>query len=155
MNRGFTKGRGWGYAIDYDAAIAEDDRVIALYDGPVMRAMSAALTDEEQRWISEGYQVDVVHFVLREPETRGALFGLTGDDVTDLAFLACADDYEPSDAARKLAALATAGAYSRALALAARFPEPACLESVRADIVRRAKASRARHVRNAAKRAAS
>ena len=147
--------RGWGYAINYAAAIAEDDRVIALYDGPVMRAMSAALTDEEQRWISEGYQIDVAHFVLREPETRAAMIGLTSDDANDLAFLACADDYEPSDVARKLAARATPGAYSRALALAARFPDPAYLESVRAAIVRSAKASRARHMRNAAKRSAA
>ena len=85
MSRGFTKGRGWGYAIDYAAAIAEDDRVIALYDGPVMRAMSAALTDEEQRWILDGVALDVADFVLAAPETRAALLGLTNVDVADLA----------------------------------------------------------------------
>lgn len=154
MSRGFTKGRGWGYAIDYAAAIAEDDRLLALYDGPIVRAMSATLTDEEHRWILDGVALDAADFVLAAPEARAALLGLTDVDVSDLAYYYLETGRETATA-RALAGRCTPGAYSRSKALAERLKGYApMLEIHRKGLVRSARASRARHLRNAAKRAA-
>jgi hypothetical protein len=44
----------FGYKIDYDKAIAEDQRQIDLYDSELVRAISAALTEEEVGWMRQG-----------------------------------------------------------------------------------------------------
>lgn len=53
----------WSFKIDYDKAIAEDERTIAELEG-IQKAMAAMLTDEERGWMAKGIYYTTFSFLV-------------------------------------------------------------------------------------------
>lgn len=153
----------WAFKIDYDRSIAEDEREIAALSNPVAIAVSADLTPEEQEaCFGGGFQWDLAHFVLRvwgdreHADRRLAMLGLSRQDLADYVYDTVSDmeDFAPLMEGYDVHAMWERGAHARGREIAKRFeglhwyimpPEK------RADCVKKAKASLARHRRNQAK----
>lgn len=78
----------FGYKIDYDKEIAEDEKNIAHYDSPIMRAISQSLTREEEASIKSGqrFEADIwLWYSERLLPERARILGLSQEDVEILA----------------------------------------------------------------------
>lgn len=157
---------GWGIKIDYAAAIADDESRIALYSSPTVMAISAALRpDEEARALAGrngyAYPLDGFWFLFGDLTLLRARMAIAGLSVEDVACYLCGQDtFATGDAEidacvaalRTLPARAAWEAEKAGEAIAVRINDlPVCFEAKRVEIVRKARASLARHRRNAAK----
>ena len=159
--------RSWGYAIDYDKEIAEDERELALVDGPVARAVSASLDDVELGHLRAGYVYDRCMWLWYKPQLlaeRAAVLGLSEDDLAALALhvedeyasqTEKAPDWVAAYAARihdrwssPEARAAWAAAWRRGQAIRETLSEPALAEDRRKAYASKVKAQLARHRRN-------
>lgn len=140
----------WGYAIDYDKEIAEDERLIAQLTDPLTvlvsqellpRALKAYPGSIASEWTL--YQL-LAHPVEGRVE-RAALFGLSMDDLRALSV------YENDDA---FGEASKPGDYPRGEVLGKQWADfPVYTEDQRAEALRVARAALARHRRNKAKSA--
>jgi hypothetical protein len=139
----------FGYKIDYDKAIAEDQRQIDLYDSELVRAISAALTEEEVGWMRQGYHVSAFTFLLGAHDTlneaRLAILGVSLDDLGRALFSAdIGSQYEVRPQTRE--------EWAAADALRARLEAiPVLEEAHRVKHLKHAKTALSRHRRNQAK----
>lgn len=86
--------RGWGYKIDYSAAIASDLREIAVVEKHI--PLSAALSPEERAM--GPFHLSLPHFLVSDIAIRAPLLGLSVEQATDLAWfwdLGLPDSLEP------------------------------------------------------------
>jgi hypothetical protein len=147
------RSRGWGYAIDYVKEIAADQaRIAHLSSEPCIRA-SRELLPEAQAAFPDFADWDVYYLITYKPEgvaARGAVFGLTLEDVRAWAYLydsqddalwALLGDHQPGDYARGKAIDARLG----------RYAFDVWSEADRRKALAKAKAALARHRRNAEK----
>lgn len=70
----------WGYRINYDREISQDQEDISQTERHV--ALAAVLTDAERAW--GPFHLTVLHFLFANVEQRAPLLGLSEDDVVDL-----------------------------------------------------------------------
>jgi hypothetical protein len=153
---------GWAFKIDYATAIAEDEARIALYSSPMAVVISAALrSDEAERAAAARFPLAGLWFIFGDLALLRERMAIAGVSVDDLAsYLAPRDAWASGDAEieARVAAIRLlpwpasyesekAGdvAWTRICDL------PVVFEAKRLEIVRKAKASLARHKRNAAK----
>lgn len=159
-------GNPWAHKIDYDRSIADDEREIAALSDPVAIAVSADLTPEEQSaYFGGGFHWDVADFVLsawgnpEHAERRLAMLGLSRQDIADYVFHAVNDPHSRNALAPLMegydyAAAVTRGAGARGREIAKRFDGfhwYITTPAKRAERIKKAKASLARHKRNQAK----
>jgi hypothetical protein len=145
-----TRGRGWGYALDYAKAIAEDRAQLALWDGPLMRGVSAQLTQEERGWIEGARKYHLVQWVMTYPSARIARAALADVPLEEFECAALVLDLQLPDLA---AQPEPARWYPRGEVLLKRFEayEDLRTEEQRKKLVKKLKTDLARHLRNQAK----
>lgn len=153
------KGRsGFGFKIDYDRAIADDERMIAKLTDPALIAASATMTDAE--WVTyEEHRVDVIWWAALDPARtaeRLAIVGLTLKEAHDLLFATYNDDVNADDMLRAAfgAVDVNAASYRNGEDLGKRFEEfhrDLHRPAKRAEHLKAYKARLARHRRNKAK----
>ena len=108
--------QSWGYEIDYDKAIAEDEAALAEATAPLARAIAASLTAEELIWISQGYLRTRCFWLFYRQETfevRAALLGLDAYDAAAFARFAIYENMDREEWVDTLAATITEGPLSR------------------------------------------
>lgn len=148
---------GFGYKIDYDRAIANDERMVARLTDPTLIAASATMTEAE--WaIYETRHMDVVWWASMDPartDERLAILGLTRDDARDMCLAIYNDGWDDPLFAASLGRIdPSAGNYRNGMDLAERFKDfynDLDRPAKRAECLRAAKTSLARHRRNKAK----
>lgn len=153
--------KGWGIKVNYPAEIAADEARIALYSSPMAIAISAAVEADPAAMAAnhDGYLTG--HwFLFGNVATIKARLALAGLSIEDAAHYVrfsegMTGDAEIDAAARALLSLphdACLAARERERVVAATIADlPVCFEAERVAIVRKAKASLARHKRNAVK----
>lgn len=145
----------WSYALDYDKEIANDEAAIALYDGPVTRAITASLDDVERAFKGQTGYYDAFSWLWYKPElviSRAAILGLSDDDLCALARYQ--DTGREPEHVQAYSDRCTREVYARARVpmLVKRLEEvQVLLEDERLKLLKKAKTARARHIRNKAK----
>lgn len=136
----------WGYAIDYDKEIVEDERRVAMYDSEMAKAIAASLTPEETAYRSLTWW-DWLFYKPESVSVRSAIVGVHDEElpglilINDLGSLPewmvqIEDKRKPGDAAR-------------AREIAKRLDAIEILsEELRVKLLHKAKTDLARHRRN-------
>ena len=142
--------KGWGIKIDYAKAIAEDRAQVALYDGALMRAISASLTTEEQAWVSQNGYYGVSGWVVRYPALRADRAAVTGVALEEHVCAALVEESDPPDLKSDPE---PEGWYRRGRACQDRFKHVGEIvtEEKRRKLLSKARTDLARHLRNQAK----
>jgi hypothetical protein len=144
-------GGSWGYSINYDKEIKQDEADIAAYGNDRVRAISASLTDEELDIIKRAYKYDAVDWALRYPDKREARAAILGIPLEDIVCAAETSESLPKDLAvgdppvnwyRRGEAVYKQLEVDRVDVL----PEP-----LRLKLLRKAKTDLSRHARNQSK----
>lgn len=145
-NRGRSSGRGWGFKIDYDLAIAQDEAWIAWALRSIERGLyRRSVSSLDGRWKTEIIELHLLVLYFRDASTA---LGYSAQDVADLAAYVDFDVWKlfpelPSEQPGR-------AGHDRGKALLAElsgsflYPDE---ETARGDL-RRARASLARHRRN-------
>jgi hypothetical protein len=143
----------WSYALDYDKEIASDEARIALYDGPVTRAITASLDDVERTFKKQTGYYDAFSWLWYKPElvtARAAILGLSDDELCALARYQ--DTGREPEHVQAYSARYTRQAGVQVAPLVKRLEEvEVLLEEERLKRLKKAKTDRARHIRNKAK----
>lgn len=154
------KGRSdFGFKINYDRAIADDERMIAKLTDPALIAASDTMTDAE--WTTyDGHNVDVIWWAAMDPSRtaeRLAIVGLTLKDAHDMLFATYNLDRDAPIFVAAYGALdVNAASYRNGQDVAKRFEEfhfDLHRPEKRAEHLKAYKARLARHRRNKAKHA--
>jgi hypothetical protein len=141
---------GWGYIIDYDKAIREDEARIAHLSSEASIRASRELLPEARAALPDFDGWDVYYLVTYKPEgvaARAAVFGLTLEDVRAWAYLCDSQD----DALWALVGDPQPGDYARGKAVddrLGRYAFDVWSEADRRRALSKAKAALARHKRN-------
>jgi len=145
--------QGWGYAIDYAKEIAADQARIAHLSSEACIRASRELLPEASAAFPDFSDWDVYYLITHKPEgieLRAAVFGLTLEDIRAWAYLCDSQD----DALWAVVGDHRPGDYARGQAVDARFSRyvfDVWPEAARRRALSKAKASLARHKRNAEK----
>jgi hypothetical protein len=85
----FERTSTWGYKLDYDREIAEDEKEIARLSDSRLVALIASMTEEERDWLAKGYQVNAYTLLTdRRGEAREQTLRVLGLSRHDLGMLA-------------------------------------------------------------------
>jgi hypothetical protein len=138
--------RGFAYQIDYAAAIADDERVIAAHTSPEAIVISTYLDTLEARMrdrFSTGRDYVLAAFV--GVAERAAKIGLEGEELAAFLVFTEASEFDAFPADQR------AGRYHLGKIADARVGQiPACDTATRKAVIKHAKAALARHKRNRA-----
>lgn len=145
----------WSYALDYDKEIANDEAAIALYEGPVTRAIVASLDDVERAFKKQTGYYDAFSWLWYKPElvaARAAILGLSDDDLCALARYQNMGREPEHVLAYSDRCTREVYARARVPVLVKRLEDVlVLLEDERLRLLKKAKTARARHIRNKAK----
>ena len=89
------KFKPFGYKIDYDKSIADDEREIALYESTAVKIFSATLNEQEIEWVTRS-PTTAFFIMMHSTHKQDVRLQALGITLRDLACAAFYEDHTPS-----------------------------------------------------------